>query len=67
MARVSIEERAYFECPTCGNESQTSPDASKGKSVVCEFCGATHRVADKSYMAVDWNKRNREIAKSNRG
>lgn len=63
MARVSVEERAYFECPNCGNESQTNPGTSEGKTVVCETCGTSHRVAEVSYMEVDWNKRNREIAK----
>lgn len=64
MAQVYVEERAYFECPTCGSDSQTSPDASEGRTVVCEHCGMTHRVGERGYMVTDWNKRNRERAKN---
>jgi transcription elongation factor Elf1 len=63
MARVYVEERAYFECPTCGHESQVGPGTCEGRTVVCATCGASHRVAECGYMEVDWNKINREQAK----
>ncbi len=56
MAKVSIEDRSYFDCPSCGHESQTSPDKVPGQTVVCAYCGATHRVDDKSYQVLDWNQ-----------
>lgn len=64
MAQVYVEERAYFECPHCGQESQTSPGTGEGMSVICASCGASHRVSECGFMVVDWNKRNRDQAKS---
>jgi len=64
MAQVYVEQRAYFECPACGNDSQTSPDATEGRSVVCEHCGTAHRVSETGYMVEDWNARNRKRAKA---
>lgn len=54
--RVSIDQRGHFDCPNCGNESETSPFP--GKSVVCEHCGKRSPVGDIGYLEMDWNKRN---------
>lgn len=64
MAKVSVEMMAKFDCPKCFCASMTDPGTSPGKTVVCGVCGSSHRVADVSYSVMDWNKRNREQAKS---
>jgi transcription elongation factor Elf1 len=67
MANISVGLSAEFECPKCGESSFTDPGIYTGLTVVCEHCGATHKVADVGYQMIDWNKRNRKLAKENSG
>lgn len=55
MASVHVEMRGFFECPRCGSDSETYPTPNNGLSVVCEHCGAKHRVKSSGYSVVDWN------------
>lgn len=65
MPNVQVGLSAEFECPACGSDSHTDPGIVPGKRVVCEHCGRTHKVESVGYMEVDWNKRNRKLAKEN--